>query len=471
MTAEMTRRAVVAALGAAAGAPYSGWAASAGAAASGAGFPEAFVFGVAASSAQTESRQGRGRSNWDVFADTPGKIRDGSTNARCTEFDTRYGQDIALMAGAGVQAFRFSIAWPRIQPDGPGAPSAAGLDLYDRIVDAMLAAGQAPWPTLFHWDSPVWAGDLRARDMAQRMADYADLVVARLGDRIDRWILLNEPNVVAVNGYLTGSHAPGLRDASAAMAAFHHQNLAQGLMARAVRARLGARARIGSAVSLAPIVAASPAPADTAAAAAFKAFWAGSVLDPMFGRGYPASVAALMGPLVKPGDLEIAAIRPDFLGVNYYARTYIKAGGPPFGIAPAPAPAGTVATAMFNFEPAGLTEILLEMAQTYRAPLVVTETGFAEHDPPPAQGLVPDQTRIEHLAAYVAAAREAIARGADVRGLFYWAATDNWEWAEGFTKRFGLVAVDPTSQQRTPKASLAWYGALARAQRTRAGPA
>ncbi|HWF00182.1 MAG TPA: family 1 glycosylhydrolase [Caulobacteraceae bacterium] len=464
---EITRRAAAAAIAATAAAPGAvrnqpavaaerAWDA----------FPAGFIWGVAASAAQTESRRGRGRSNWDVFADTPGRIRDGSTNARCTEFDARYGEDIGLVAAAGARAFRFSIAWPRVQPDGPGEASAAGLDLYDRIVDEMLSAGLEPWPTLFHWDSPVWAGDFRERAIAQRLADYADLVVARLGDRISRWMLLNEANVVAVNGYLVGSHAPGLHDLKAASAAIHHQNLAQGLMAKAVRARLGAKAQVGSAVSLSPIVPATAGEADAAAAASFWDIWAGALIEPMMGRPYPGAASSLVAPYAMAGDAQIMAVHPDFLGVNYYARSYVRAGPPPLGFLPAPPPAGTIATDFFPFEPGGLTEILLQLTARYpKLPLVITETGFAQRDPSPADGRVEDPTRVAHLSAYVAAARAAIAGGADVRGLFYWAATDNWEWQQGFSKHFGLVALDPQTQLRTPKLSLAYFSACARANR------
>lgn len=467
MTSRITRRAAAAALAAMAGAPVVARAQLAVAPAQAWDpFPAGFVWGVAASAAQTESRQGRGRSNWDVFAETPGKIRDGSTNALCTQFESRYGEDLGLVSAAGAKAFRFSIAWPRIQPDGAGRWNAAGLDLYDRIVDEMLSVGLEPWPTLFHWDTPVWAGDFRDRAIAQRLADYADVVVARLGDRIGRWILLNEANVVAVNGYLTGSHAPGLHDLVAASAAIHHQNLAQGLMAKAVRARLGDKAQLGSAVSLSPIVPASPSQADEQAAGVFWDVWAGSLLEPMMGRPYPAAPAALMTAFVRSGDSEIMDIRPDFLGVNYYARSYVRAGPPPLGFLPAPPPVGTISTDFFSFEPGGLTEILLRLAARYpKLPLVVTETGFAQRDPRPADGRVEDPTRVAHLSDYIAAARAGIAGGADVRGLFYWAATDNWEWQEGFSKHFGLVALDPQTQARTPKLSLAYFGACARANR------
>ena len=419
---------------------------------------KSFVWGVAASSAQTESRQGRGRSNWDVFADTPGKIADGSTNARCTEFDLRYIQDLDLLKAAGVRAFRFSTAWPRIQPDGPGKPSQAGLDLYSRMVDAMLARNIDPWITLFHWDVPVWAGDFRHRDITSRMADYAGHVVARLGDRVKHWIALNEPNTVALVGYAEGRHAPGLMGAGDMLAAIHHQNLAIGLVTQAARAQAGSRSMVGTTQNVLPVRPASNSAEDRMAAGKLDMLWNKAFMDPLFGRGYPTALVGALESLIKTGDLETIATKPDFLGVNYYARAYVKASKNPGGFELAASPADLPQTAIFPVEPDGLTEALTGIRDTYgEIPLYVTETGFALADGSDWASRIRDVKRSDYLDRYLAAAARARASGVNLRGLFYWAATDNWEWAEGFAKRFGLIAVDSTTQKRGVKQSLTRY--------------
>ena len=423
-----------------------------------------FVIGVAAAAAQTESRDGRGRSNWDVFADTPGKIHDGSTNARCTEFETRYAADLDRLKTAGVKAFRMSTAWPRIQPDGPGAPNKAGLDLYARIVDAMLERGIDPWVTLFHWDTPVWAGNFLNRDIAGRLADYAGIVTAHLGDRVKNWITFNEPGSVALLGYGSGEHAPGLKSPLALVSAIHHQNLSIGLMAKAARAHLPSSARLGTthiAIPVRPETAGKPE--DVAAATRMHAIANTAFLDPLFGKGYPDSFAPLVAPLVKPGDLDTIATKLDFLGVNYYARLYVRGVPGPKGFEVADAPTALPRTAMSPVEPDGLTEALVWAKERYGPlPVYVTETGFALPGETAWDSGLKDRQRLVWLDQYLGAAAKARAQGVDLRGLFYWAATDNWEWAQGFAKRFGLIAVDPATQARANKRSLARYAALVR---------
>jgi beta-glucosidase len=423
-----------------------------------------FVIGVAAAAAQTESRKGRGRSNWDVFADTPGMIHDGSSNARCTEFDTRYPADLDRLKAAGVKAFRMSTAWPRIQPDGPGAPNKAGLDLYARIVDAMLERGIEPWVTLFHWDTPVWAGNFLSRDIAGRLADYAGIVTAHLGDRVKNWITFNEPGSVALLGYGAGEHAPGLKSPLALISAIHHQNLSIGMMAKAARAHLPSTARLGTTHIAIPVrPETQDRPEDVAAAARMHAIANTAFLDPLFGKGYPDGFAPLVAPLVKPGDLETIATKLDFLGVNYYARLYVRGVPGPKGFEVAEAPAGLPRTAMSPVEPDGLTEALVWVNQRYGPlPIYVTETGFALAGETAWDSGLNDRQRLTWLDQYLGAAAKARVQGVDLRGLFYWAATDNWEWAQGFAKRFGLIAVDPATQARANKYSLARYAALVR---------
>ncbi|MCY1274810.1 Beta-glucosidase A [compost metagenome] len=418
-----------------------------------------FVWGVAASAAQTESRNGRGPSNWDALCEARGAVLDGSTNALCTGFEERYPADLALLADAGVQAFRFSIAWPRVQPDGPGPADAAGLAVYDRMVDAMLERGITPWPTLFHWDVPTWAGDFRSRDICQRLADYAEIVACKLGDRVRQWIVLNEPNSVALRGYAAQVHAPALNSADAAYAAIHHQNLAQGLAFKALRATLPSGHRIGTTVNLQPVRAEDDSAENQAAAHMVDALWNRAFVDPLYGKGYPALIAERLAPFIHDGDMELIAVKPDFLGMNYYSRIYVRqVPGEVLGIAQGEAPQELPRTGYFHVEPEGLSEMLLRLHRDYAAPeLYITETGFAMPDPPPRDGVVEDSGRIAHLASYLKAAQVAQAQGVRLKGLFYWSATDNWEWAQGFAKRFGLIHVDRDTLARTPKRSLGYF--------------
>lgn len=424
-------------------------------------FSDGFLWGVASSASQVESRQGRGRSNWDDFADEKGHILDGSTNAVNTAFETHYAEDFAMLAAAGVNAFRFSFAWPRIQPDGPGKPNEAGMALYDRIIDEMLSRGMKPAATMCHWDMPTWAGDLRDRDITQRLADYADILTRRFGDRVGLWLALNEPNTVAAAGYALGIHAPGLASMQATGAAVHHQNLAQGLMIAAARANLPKDARVSTTLNCQSARPATDSPEDAHAAEMAEAFWNGAWLDPLFGRDYPEKVRALVEPFVKAGDMENIAAQPDCLGVNYYARVYAQAAaGSPLGFMPLVDhfPNKLIPTQMLPVEPDGLTEILLRIHTEYGAPdIYVTETGFPLEDPQPVDWVVQDPKRSTYLRFYLQAAHQAVEQGVKLRGVFYWAATDNWEWAMGFTKTFGLIQVDRATQKRTPKASLAYY--------------
>jgi len=424
-------------------------------------FTDGFLWGVASSASQVESREGRGRSNWDAFSDQKGRILDGSTNAVNTAFESHYPGDFAMLATAGVNAFRFSFAWPRIQPDGPGKPSEAGLALYDRIIDEMLRRGMEPAATMFHWDMPVWAGDLRDRDITRRLADYADILTRRFGDRVGLWLALNEPNTVAAAGYALGMHAPGLASAEAAGAAMHHQNLAQGLMIAAARANLPKDARVSTTINVQSARPATDSPGDVQAARMAEAFWNGAWLDPLFGRDYPQEVGPLVEPFVKSGDMAVIAARPACIGVNYYARVYAQAqAGSPIGFMPLVDnfPDKLIRTQMLPVEPDGLTEVLMRIHTEYGAPdIYVTETGFALDDPRPVDGVVHDPRRSTYLRSYLQAAHQAVDQGVKLRGIFYWAATDNWEWAMGFSKTFGLIQVDRATQKRIPKSSLGYY--------------
>ncbi|HLR29845.1 MAG TPA: family 1 glycosylhydrolase [Paenalcaligenes sp.] len=433
-----------------------------------AAFPAGFKWGVGSAAAQVESRKGRGRSNWDEFVDAGNHIADGTNNIINTDFENRYREDFQLLADAGVQSFRFSFAWPRIQPEGPESLNSAGLDLYDRIIDSMLELGIEPFGTMIHWDIPVWAGDFRDRDIAFHMADYADIITERFGDRVTMWALLNEPNSVAMAGYGLGIHAPGLHAANAVGAAIHHQNLGQGLMAQAARANLKDNATLTTTINLTPIRAAvGEQPQDEAVVELVDAYWNRAFMDPLYDKGYPVAISPNVEPYVQGSDMDIIALKPETIGVNYYSRLYVRANpDAPLGFVPDldGAPQEVPRTGFYFFEPDGLPEILMRVHNEYGAPKIyITETGFALADDQPKDGLLNDPLRSKYIKSYLDSALTAIEEGVDLKGIYYWSATDNWEWAEGFAKRFGLISFDPETLERTPKSSLLYYGQCAKA--------
>lgn len=428
-------------------------------------FPKGFVWGVAAAAAQVESRQGRGRTDWDVFADWSGLIEDGTLNDRCTEFDTRYAEEISLLSKAGIQGFRFSLSWARIQPEGP-KPNEKGLQLYDRIIDTMLKNGIEPIVTINHIDCPVWVGDLRYRDMTNRLADYADIVTKRYGDRVKRWLMLNEPNTVALEGYGVGKYAPGIKSGKALGAAIHHQNLATALMMTASRANLPSSTKVGTTINVQPVRGNSDTPGVKKAIEFMDSVWNKAFMDPIYGKkDYNDIIKPLAAPFVQEGDMEkLYTSNPDFLGLNYYTAYYVKDDpSSPVGIAQDITPASLPKTAYFPVVTDGLGEILERVHKEYGAPeIMITETGFAFNDAAPVNGVINDPERIKYIAEYLKAVHAAIKKGVKVTGLMYWASTDNWEWSHGFTKKFGLIAVDPKTQVRTPKKSLEYLGKCAK---------
>nr|WP_030503642.1 GH1 family beta-glucosidase [Micromonospora purpureochromogenes] len=433
-------------------------------------FPAGFRWGVSTSAYQIEgatTADGRGPSIWDTFAHEPGRVADASTGDRACDHFHRYAEDTALLAGLGVSAYRFSIAWPRIQPDGTGPANAAGLDFYDRLVDGLLAAGVDPVATLFHWDLPQPledAGGWLNRDTAARFADYADLAAARLGDRVKLWITLNEPFIHMSMGYGMGVHAPGRMLLFDAFPVAHHQLLGHGLAVSALRARTTSPVAIANNYS--PVRVAGDTDADRTAAAAYDALHNLLFTDPLLGRGYP-DAPGLDPAVVRDGDLDVLAAPIDVLGVNYYNPTAIRApeaDSPlPFDIVPLE---GYPRTAFdWPVAPDGLRDLLLQLHRRYGdalPPIQITESGCAYDDAPDADGRVDDLERIAYLDGHVRAVREAMAEGVPVTGYFVWSLLDNWEWAEGFTKRFGLVHVDFDTQRRTPKSSYAWFRDLVR---------
>ncbi len=433
-------------------------------------FPDGFVWGASTSSYQIEGAvdvDGRGKSIWDVFCDTPGRVKNGDTGEIACDHYHRWPEDIELLARGGFNAYRFSTAWPRILPAGTGMVEARGLDFYDRLVDGLHARGITPWLCLYHWDLPQALqekGGWVNRDIAEKFADYGRVVARRLGDRVKHWAMFNEPNVHALFGYGMGAHAPGLTGLPNFLAAIHHQNLAQGRALQALRAERG-DFRLGTVISLQPTRPSPGHEADKTAVARFDAFWNGAFLDPLFKGFYPVEMAGEMAPLVVNGDLETIKQRVDFLGVNYYAPAYV-ADAPQslFGAWFGAVPPRTRFTAMgWPIDAGGLTEILISLRDRYGDPeLYVTENGACYADPLASDGTVHDEDRIAYLREHLAAAGAALAAGVKLRGYFVWSLLDNFEWSEGYTRRFGIVHVDFKTLKRTPKASFAYLAEVVR---------
>src|SRR5712691_3048232 len=440
-------------------------------------FPSGFLWGVATAAYQIEgavAADGRGDSVWDTFGRQPGVISGGHTGDVATDHYHRWPEDVALMADLGITAYRFSIGWPRVQPGGTGPANPAGLDFYDRLTDALLAAGIMPVPTLFHWDLPQPLEDEGGwlnRDVARRFADYAGLAAGRLADRIGMWITLNEPYVVTAMGYALGIHAPGKALMLAALPTAHHQLLGHGLATAALRAA-GAR-EVLITNNYSPAWPASDSEADVAAARACDALQNRMFTDPVLAGRYPDLGAFGIGPdglsCVRDGDLAAISAPVDGLGVNYYMPTRLSAlpGSPlPFQLEPIP---GYPVTAFgWPVIPAGLTETLTTLRERYGSalpPVYVTENGCSQADVVAADGTVDDRGRIGYLNGHIRAVHAAIGAGVDVRGYFEWTFTDNFEWSEGYRQRFGLVYTDFETQRRIPKASFAWYRDLIAAQR------
>ena len=439
-------------------------------------FPVGFAWGAATAAYQIEgavAEDGRGPSVWDTFSHRAGAVRHGDTGDVAADHYHRWPEDIGLMSALGIAAYRFSIAWPRVQPGGQGPANERGLDFYDRLTDALLAGGITPIPTLFHWDLPQPLedeGGWLSRDTAYRFADYAQLAAERLADRIPLWITLNEPFVVMSMGYGLGTHAPGRTLLLGALPAAHHQLLGHGLATAALRSA-GAR-QVAITNNYAPAWPASDSPADVAAAAAYDTLQNRLFTDPVLLGAYPDLSAFGLGAdpdYVRAGDLELISGPIDVLGVNYYAPARLSAlpDGPlPFQREPIP---GYPVTAFgWPIVPAALRELLLLLRERYGPalpPVYITENGCSTDDEVAPDGAVDDQPRIRYLDGHLRALHEAITAGVDVRGYLTWSLIDNFEWAEGYSQRFGIVHVNFATQQRTPKASFSWYRDFIAAQR------
>ncbi len=418
--------------------------------------PAAFDLGVSTSAFQTEGTSGRGESIWDRFLAGTGMSEDDRLVA--ADHLAHVEQDMDLVAGLGVSAYRFSLSWPRLQPEGKGRPRREALDLYDRLVDEALARGLDPWPCLYHWDLPQPLqdrGGWRDRDTAYRLADYAEIVAEMLGGRARRVFVLNEPNVHSVLGHLSGVHAPGVADLETFLAAVHHLNLAHGLAVARLR-EAAPNTEVGTILSLQPIMAAAAGEEHEAAAGLADSAYRQAFLDPLLGRGYPEPLAGMLEPHVERGDLELIAQPIDVLGVNYYTRLRVLADdSEPAGLRLAEPPQGAPVTAMgWEVDPSGLTEVLTRLRDEYgNPPVAITECGAAFEDAHGRDGRVDDLGRARFIVAHLRAALAARDAGCDVRGFLVWTLVDNLEWTYGFDKRFGLVRLERPSMRRIPKLS------------------
>jgi beta-glucosidase len=432
-------------------------------------FPHDFLWGVSTSAHQIEgATDARLPSVWDAFTAQPGRVKDGSTAAVACDHYHRYGEDVALIAGLGVGAYRFSVSWPRVMSPG-------GLDFYDRLVDALCAAGVQPVPTLFHWDTPLSveeAGGWLKRDTASLFADYAAEVADRIGDRVQKWITLNEPAEHTLLGHALGQHAPGRQLLFDALPVAHHQLLAHGLAVRALRA--GGATDIGIANSHGPTWPASDDPADREAADFYDVLLNRLFADPLLLGAYPEGIGDLM-PGDVDADLKVIAEPVDWYGINFYQPTKVGAPltsgeatefsgltlPPELPFSPREIEGYPVTDFGWPVVPEALTELLLSFRDRYGdrlPPLVITENGCSYEG-------VDDQERIAYLDGHLRALHRALEAGVDVRGYFVWSLMDNFEWAEGYARRFGLVHVDYTTLERTPKASYHWLRDVLRAQR------
>ncbi|MFI4998306.1 MAG: GH1 family beta-glucosidase [Reyranellales bacterium] len=437
--------------------------------------PPGFVWGVSTSSYQIEGAaqsDGRGPSIWDTYCRVPGHIANGDTGDVACDHYHRYAEDITLMRDLGVGAYRFSVAWPRVLPAGRGAANEPGLAFYDRLIDGLLAAKIEPWLCLYHWDLPQALEDQGGwlnRDIAGWFGDYAGLIARRFGDRVRHFATFNEPSVFTLFGYGFAWHPPGATEPAKLYKAIHHVNLAHGAAVDAIRARVPS-ALIGGIHNVQPSRAVSDTAGDAAAAAILDGIWNKAFPEPQLLGQYPPTVARLVEPFQQAGDLERIRRPVDWFGLNHYSPVYAKAdANAPLGFAWGDAPPGVPRSPVgWQLDPAAFRDTLLQTSRRYGLPIYVTENGAGGTQSPDVSGSVIDQYRIDYLAAYTRALREAAAAGADVRGYFVWSLLDNFEWGAGYSTRFGLVYVDYSTLRRIPKHSARWYAELIKAEAARA---
>jgi beta-glucosidase len=450
------------------------------------GFPDGFLLGVGTAAYQVEgaaSEDGKGQSIWDSFSHQPGAIFHGDNGDIACDQYHRIAEDVDLMAELHVPLYRFSIAWPRVQPEGKGSANQVGLDHYRHLVDLLLERGIAPAVTLYHWDLPEalqQAGGWANRETAYRFGDYAAIVADALGDQVAIWTTVNEPWVAAFLGHAAGTHAPGIHDLRQAVLASHHLLLGHGVAARAIVEQVGTPALVGITLNLAPVSAASNDPADLAAALRLDAHLNRCFLDPVLRGSYPellhAEYERIAGEtFCQDGDLALIHARNDFLGVNYYMPRRVAARRVEVDTADEASPyelwLGIVdrleeglpqTTKGWAIKPGGLTELLVGLHAEYGAiPIYVTENGAAFADYVDPGGAVKDPERITYLREHLLAVHAAISGGVDVRGYFVWSLLDNFEWADGYSQRFGLVFVEFGTQRRIPKTSARWFSEVA----------
>lgn len=432
-------------------------------------FPKDFVWGASTASYQIEgayNEGGRGLSIWDAFSAAPGKVKNGDTgNVACDHYH-RYKEDAALMKRAHFGAYRFSVSWSRVLPEGRGKANESGLDFYDRLTDELLKHKIDPWLCLYHWDLPLALHEAglgwTSREIVPLFADYAELLARRLGDRISTWATFNEPNMFTMLGYGGGVHAPGIRDRDAWLDAVHHVNLAHGAAARRLRSELPTTARIGSVPNIQPARPASDTDEDREAARKMDAVSNRATADPVFLGKYDPLTRDWMGDRIRPDDEAEIYVPLDWLGLNHYSPGYASARANAWGYRNAGAPEGVEKTLMgWQVDPAAFRDTLVETSERYGVPVYVTENGMADDIEPDSHGKVNDAGRVSYLDRYLGAVVEARAAGADVRGYLVWSMLDNFEWAMGYGPRFGIVHVDYATLKRTPKSSYHFLAGLA----------
>ena len=443
-------------------------------------FPDNFLWGAATAAYQIEGawdKHGKGESIWDRFTHTPGKIKNNDTGDVANDHYRLWKKDIGLMKKIGLQAYRFSIAWPRILPAGRGKVNQKGLDFYSKLVDGLLEANIKPFVTLYHWDLPQKLedeGGWPARSTAEAFVEYTDIVTRSLGDRVKNWITHNEPAVTAWLGYTVGIHAPGLTDLGLGIRASHHILLSHGMAVPVIRSN-SQNAEVGIAIDIWWRMAASNSRADLELARRDDGMLVRWFADPLYGYGYPSDQIpnfTKMGGLpngldfMQPGDLEVIAVPTDFIGINYYSRNVYRANTPdndPQTVFTQPKSPEYWTDMDWEIYPAGLANVLQRVAFDYQPrKMYVTENGASYSTPPDENGTVPDVHRTNYLRTHFAAAHQAIQAGVPLAGYFVWSLMDNFEWSQGYSQRFGLVWVDFATQKRVPKDSAKWYKGVIR---------
>lgn len=438
-------------------------------------FPEGFLWGAATAAYQIEGaadEDGRGKSIWDTFCATPGKVENGDSGAVACDHYHRYKDDVALMKQIGLRAYRFSIAWPRILPEGTGTVNEAGLDFYDRLVDELLANDIQPWATLYHWDLPQTLEDRGGwpeRSIIDAYVNYADVVSRRLGDRVKHWMTFNEPWVFTNLGYGVGVHAPGRSSMADYFQAGHHVLVAHGLAVPVLRANAGEDAQIGIAASLVWSQQASAERTDRSAALRWNGYMNRWFLDPLYKGAYPMDITHIyrdLFPKMENEDLATIKGPPDFLGINFYMRHVVTAdpeSADPLKVRVVPQEESEHTAMGWEVNPESMYNILRQTFREYQpGPMYITENGAAFDDELTADGEVNDTRRLNFYRDYLAQAHRAIQDGIPLQGYFAWSLLDNFEWAEGYAKRFGLTYVDYETQRRILKASGKWYSEVIR---------